>query len=385
MKKTWIMLAMAAMIALGAAGAQAQSYTYGDEADEIATVQQALTELKLYYADITGYYGRKTETAVTLFQKKYGLPQTGVADKTTLERLYLAADMSAPTSSAPAITSTTVLRRGSSGRAVRQLQENLTTLGYYKGEITGHYGGLTQEAVRKFQKKNDLDSDGIAGRNTLGKIAVLMGDSVGSAGGTTASGATSSAGTDDDVTILRLNVRNDAVRKLQEDLTVLGYYSGTVTGKYGSLTKEAVRRFQRDNDLASDGVAGPLTLAEIADELSDKVGDAADLSAIPGAGTATSTTTDTVAAVNWDDVSLLNTERTLRYSSRSGYVTRLQKALGALGYYQESADGYFGSKTEAAVKAYQAAKGLGVDGVAGRNTLTAINKDIQNRIVGSVD
>ena len=66
-----------------------------------------------------------------------------------------------------------------------------------------------------------------------------------------------------------------------------------------------------------------------------------------------------------------------------GYVTRLQKALIALGYYTGSADGYFGSGTEDAVKAYQQARGLQVDGVAGRATLRKINSDAQSGITAA--
>lgn len=40
--------------------ASAQSYRLGDEADEIATIQTALKQLKLYSAGITGHYGEKT-------------------------------------------------------------------------------------------------------------------------------------------------------------------------------------------------------------------------------------------------------------------------------------------------------------------------------------
>ena len=395
MKKHWMVFAIALVMALGAAGALAQGYAYGDTADEVATIQEALTELDYYYADITGHYGRKTERAVTLFQRKYRLPQTGVADETTLAQLYLVTGHSVPEKAVGTLSTSLVLRRGSSGEAVRVLQENLTALGFYSGEITGNYGGLTQEAVRRFQRKNDLDSDGIAGRNTLGKLAVLMGDASGSAGAAASSGASSGA-QEDGVTILRLNTRNDAVRKLQEDLTLLGYYSGEVTGKYGNLTKEAVRRFQRDNDLDSDGVAGPMTLAEVAKELTDEVGDEADgdAAANTAAGTTTptesaaTTTVQTPAAgttVSLRDVTLLNTERVLRRTSSSGYVTRLQNALNALGYFPEKPTGYFGSATEEAVKAYQAAKGLTADGIAGRATLTAINKDLKEKLEGAVD
>lgn len=65
-----------------------------------------------------------------------------------------------------------VLRKGSSGEAVRQLQENLIKLGYSCGPdgADGEYGANTVAAVKKFQKDNNLDADGEAGSMTQAAI-----------------------------------------------------------------------------------------------------------------------------------------------------------------------------------------------------------------------
>ena len=62
--KRWISALAAAVMVCVCATASAQSYRLGDEADEIATIQTALKQLKLYSAGITGHFGEKTETAV---------------------------------------------------------------------------------------------------------------------------------------------------------------------------------------------------------------------------------------------------------------------------------------------------------------------------------
>lgn len=62
----------------------------------------------------------------------------------------------------------------------------------------------------------------------------------------------------------------------------------------------------------------------------------------------------------------------LRRGSRGSEVTRLQTALNALGYDCGTADGIFGAKTEAAVRAFQQANGLTVDGIAGKATQAAL-------------
>lgn len=181
MRNTWKRaIAAGLMMAVCASGAQAVEYAYGDRAAEIERIQEALTELDYYYADITGHYGRKTERAVRLFQRRQRLTQTGVCDEITLTRLYEEAGFEVPVFPADEKDSleewtANVLRQGDSGSAVRLLQESLTELDYYDGAITGHYGRLTKEAVRVFQRKNDLSSDGIAGPKTLGEIAAMMG------------------------------------------------------------------------------------------------------------------------------------------------------------------------------------------------------------------
>lgn len=49
------------------------------------------------------------------------------------------------------------------------------------------------------------------------------------------------------------------VETLQYQLARLRYFDVAPTGFYGEITKEAVRRFQRDNGLTPDGVYGPRT------------------------------------------------------------------------------------------------------------------------------
>lgn len=63
--------------------------------------------------------------------------------------------------------------------------------------------------------------------------------------------------------VLRLGKRGDAVQKLQEALTALGYTIGTADGKFGDGTRQAVVAFQRKNGLKADGVVGPQTFRTI--------------------------------------------------------------------------------------------------------------------------
>ena len=67
---------------------------------------------------------------------------------------------------------------------------------------------------------------------------------------------------------------------------------------------------------------------------------------------------------------------TLRYGSRGAQVKTLQGNLILLGYLSDSADGIYGSNTQAAVRKYQQRNGLSADGVAGAKTLSAIGAEV---------
>lgn len=63
-------------------------------------------------------------------------------------------------------TSVPVLKNGSAGNAVRELQTRLQELGYYDGEIDGQFGNGTRAAVVLFQQQHSLDADGVVGQAT---------------------------------------------------------------------------------------------------------------------------------------------------------------------------------------------------------------------------
>lgn len=63
-----------------------------------------------------------------------------------------------------------VLRNGSKGDLVRALQEALLALGFHPGPIDGHFGGLTEDAIEKFQKSEKMSVDGLCGPSTFGEL-----------------------------------------------------------------------------------------------------------------------------------------------------------------------------------------------------------------------
>lgn len=68
---------------------------------------------------------------------------------------------------------------GSRGSEVRTIQDKLKRWGYYTGNVDGIYGSLTVSAVKKFQQKNGLTVDGIAGPKTLTAMGITSNSSSG--------------------------------------------------------------------------------------------------------------------------------------------------------------------------------------------------------------
>lgn len=64
--------------------------------------------------------------------------------------------------------------------------------------------------------------------------------------------------------LIRYGMRNNDVQQLQGDLKELGYFTYyTTTTYYGSITYNAVISYQKDKNLAVDGIVGPITAGEI--------------------------------------------------------------------------------------------------------------------------
>jgi len=139
-----------------------------------------------------------------------------------------------------------ILRMGSRGELVSELQMLLITWGYYApAPIDGIFGPLTQNAVMAFQRDQGLAVDGIVGPITW--TALLGGGTV-----------TPPPPPPNRPTLRRGSVGN-YVQELQLLLSFWSYRPGSIDGIFGPLTQNAVMAFQRDQGLAVDGVVGPIT------------------------------------------------------------------------------------------------------------------------------
>lgn len=66
--------------------------------------------------------------------------------------------------------SNAILKQGSSGKDIYELQGRLKALGYYSGKVDGDFGPKTKNAVTWFQWKFGMKSDGVVGPKTKLKL-----------------------------------------------------------------------------------------------------------------------------------------------------------------------------------------------------------------------
>jgi peptidoglycan hydrolase-like protein with peptidoglycan-binding domain len=215
-----------------------------------------------------------------------------------------------------------VLRQGAKGADVKALQQALAKAGFSPGAADGSFGPKTAAAVKAYQKAHGLVADGIVGPKTWAKLAAAP------------QAAASSQ------PVLKQGSKNASVKSLQQKLNQLGFNCGAVDGSFGPKTAAAVKAFQRAAGLVADGVVGPKTWA--------KINSGSSFTPAPAATTGKGPT--------------------LKSGYTGAAVVSLQHRLNQLGFNCGAADGSFGPKTLAAVKAFQRKHGLAVDGVVGPKT-----------------
>lgn len=342
---------------------KATTLAYGSRGTEVTQLQTMLKQLGFYSSTIDGKYGRGTESAVKAYQQSRGLTADGKAGLQTRARLEAETGASSAGTSSSASSSTTVssgtLIRGSSGSSVTQLQTALKNLGYYTGVIDGNFGSGTLSAVLAFQKASGLKADGKAGAQTQAKLYSQSSSGSTSSSTSSSSSSSSSGSTTTFTRILTNGSTGSDVTSVQTRLKTLGYYTGTVDGKYGSGTIAAVKAFQTNNGLKVDGKTGSSTFAALFGS-----------SAVSSGSTSSSTST-------------ASTDK-LQSGDKGTAVKTMQTALKNLGY-SITADGTYGPLTVAAVTTFQKQNGLTADGVAGEKTLSLLYSGSAKKYDASAD
>jgi N-acetylmuramoyl-L-alanine amidase len=209
---------------------------------------------------------------------------------------------------------------------IATIQAQLNKKGCSVGTVDGIAGPATYNAVISFQNKNGLTADGQVGTATWD----ILFDTV--SGGTTYT------------RILKVTsplMQGDDVKAVQNKLNSLGFNCGTADGYYGNDTKNAVISFQSSKGIDTDGIVGPTTWKLLFNSSS-----------------------------NGSDYSrILKVTSPLMYGDD---IKAVQNKLNSLGFNCGTADGYYGNDTKNAVISFQSSKGLTADGEVGPATWNAL-------------
>ncbi len=293
-----------------------------------------------------------------------------------------------------------VLKKGDDSPTVAVVQTRLMELGYMDSdEPTEHFGGITEAALVRFQRHNELKADGQLGESTW---ALLMNEGVA-------------------MCVMQDGDEGDDVEGVQTRLYELGYLSKNfITGSYGEKTAAAVSDFQKANNIETSGMVGHDTMEALySDEV---VGnffskgetdptiatyqerlkalgylaasykakgkmDEATITAIRKFQESNDLTPDgclgptTMAAMDSKGAKAY----TLSLGMKGNEVKAVQKRLKALGYLTSNAQvsGYYGEATEDAVEEFQRRNGLSDDGTVGPKTLEKLNSSSAKKAKGT--
>lgn len=245
--------------------------------------------------------------------------QSDASSKMPAEEALVDIDLGTPAVSHGAIMGTSeatpiptpepiLITKGNRSDIIPDVQLRLMGLYYMDADDpTDLFGEMTSDAIVMFQRRHGLNVTGVLDQVTYDTL--MSGDAK----------------------VYMVTVGDDGtdIKELQHRLYEMGYIE-SVTGYFGTDTEAAVKKFQENNKLSTDGKIGPATREMLYSEN---------------------------AKPNF-----------LSYGAQSEQVKQYQEILKRLGYLTTEPDGYYGSDTIAAVKRFQERNSLIADGYIGPTT-----------------
>ncbi|MEB3280750.1 MAG: peptidoglycan-binding protein [Lyngbya sp.] len=229
----------------------------------------------------------------------------------------------------PQFASAQLITQGDRGAEVSAVQSALQSLGYFNANVTGFYGPITRDAVIRFQQAYGLTADGVVGPNTYAALGL--------------------AGTPNPPTppltrgVIGLGQGDSGpgVRDLQTRLRQLGYFNTEPTGTFGTITRDAVIRFQQANLIPATGLVSEETLVFLNNRIPTRPDGPNPLPS-----------------------------GVLKQGDTGPAVGVLQQRLFRLGFYNGEITNYFDARTEQAVIGFQRAYGIQTTGQVGPTTVS---------------
>ncbi len=211
-----------------------------------------------------------------------------------------------------------ILKEGSRGPLVTQLQERLLVLNYFDREPTGYFGSKTKDAVMRFQEESGLNRDGVVGQATW---SALFGASVSN-----------------------------------QNLSSQPYFSPSDTNYPLPSTREVDYSLPFPNNLDS--------LPPVTNSVATRTSPLFPGQILPSSNFSTPRPPEEVVEVY--------SGRILQRGARGKDVEQLQQALRDNGFNPGPINGIYGEDTENAVMEFQRFNNFHVDGVAGSETMKAL-------------
>lgn len=239
---------------------------------------------------------------------------------------------------------------GDEGDDVTELQQRLTDLNYYSGNISGRFREGTRAAIREFQEDFGLEVTGRADAQTQSILFSTL------------------------YRPLQYGSSGDDVKRLQTRLTELGYYTGKISGNFLEGTRAAIEDFQKKIGERANGVADVDVQALLysSDALSKHAQVEPTPTPAPDLDNESFLVIDDDAAVTATPAATVEFSKNLARGSTGKAVKQVQELLTELGYYEGPISGNFMVHTFRAVKAFQQQNGLTVDGIIGETTWNAM-------------
>ena len=342
----------------------------GSSGQNVRLVQFWLKIARTVYSSLNnvtvdGIFGSSTAAAVRRFQTYFGLTSDGVVGRTTWNKLYEVYNDIANRLLSPSLRPGEypgVLRNGSTGTAVRELQFYLYLMSAYQSSIPsvsidGRFGAATEAAVRAYQRFAGLTVDGIVGRKTWDSL-------YGKASALRSSGPV--------VTLKRLPYPGTPLTVGTDSSAVLYY----------TLLLQRIAYYY-------DSVASPALSSQYTQETADATASAQELLGLPATGVADAETWTSVEALSLQLAAFTPNpdrhpeqgsdypDRAMKEGSAGPDVSIIEGWLnGRSQLYCEddyvADNAVFGPEDTAAVKEAQQRAGLEPNGVVDRPTWAAI-------------
>src|SRR5690625_4813591 len=336
----------------------------GKKHDDLVGLKQMLNRIGYSGIAVSPTFGAFTEKQVKAFQKDHNLPQSGIIEENTEEKINS--------------VFSTMYQEGADNAGVSELKKNLNRLGFGGLSTSGVYGSHTTKRVKEFQQYYGLKATGNADFETLEKVKEIV------------------------THPLQNGKKHNDLVELKQKLNRIGYSGIAASPTFGPFTEKQVKAFQKDYKLPQSGIIEENTEEEINSVFSTMHQEGADneniselkknLNRLGFGGLSTSGvygphTTKRVkefqqyygleATGNADLETFKQVNEIVTHPLQDGKkhsdLVELKQKLNRIGYSGIAATRTFGPFTEKQVKAFQKDYNLPQSGIIEENTESKIN------------